>query len=167
MPDRFLVTREPTVTLTHTLATAATDSSGVLLRSFAIALVIMAPIALWQARRIRERRRRQRSDSYQQATDLSSLSSGDGYQGRHPRVPGGGDQPGGGNARELPDHRTDRAGRTDHRRKPADPQLVEVVLRCTRSQRAGRDGHDQQRRLDPTRMSSPVTGALDSARMDR
>lgn len=76
MPDRFLVTREPTVTLTHTLATAATDSSGVLLRSFAIALVIMAPIALWQARRIRERRRRQRSDSYQQATDLSSLSSG-------------------------------------------------------------------------------------------
>lgn len=75
MPGRFLVTPQPTVALIHEFASTATDSSGVLLRSFAIALLIMAPVALWQGRRIRERRRRQRSDSYQQATDLSSLSS--------------------------------------------------------------------------------------------
>lgn len=72
----MLVTREPTLALAHTIASTATDGSGVLLRSFAIALLIMAPIALWQARRIRRRRRRQRSASYQQASDLSSLSSG-------------------------------------------------------------------------------------------
>lgn len=53
----------------------ATENSGVLMRSLAIAIVIMAPVALWQGWRIRNRRHRQRSASYQQASDLSSLSS--------------------------------------------------------------------------------------------
>lgn len=53
----------------------ATEGSGVLLRSFAIAVVIMAPVALWQGWRIRNRRHLERSASYQQASDLSSLSS--------------------------------------------------------------------------------------------
>ncbi len=54
---------------------AANDSSGVLLRSFVIALVLMAPVALWQGRRVRRMRERQRSASYQEASDLSSLRS--------------------------------------------------------------------------------------------
>ncbi len=54
---------------------AANDGSGVLLRSFLIALVVMAPVALWQATRIRRARERQRSSSYQEASDLSSLRS--------------------------------------------------------------------------------------------
>lgn len=53
----------------------AAESSGVLLRSFAIALVIMAPIALWQGWRVRNRRSHQRSASYQQASELSSVAA--------------------------------------------------------------------------------------------
>jgi hypothetical protein len=59
----------------HSLAAVAGDNPGVLLRSFLIAIAFMAPVALWQGWRIRKRRHRERSASYQQASDLSSLSS--------------------------------------------------------------------------------------------
>lgn len=61
--------------LAHPLAAVAAENSGVLVRSFAIAVAIMAPVALWQGWRIRKRRHLQRSAAYQQASDLSSLSS--------------------------------------------------------------------------------------------
>lgn len=83
MLGRISVVDGPTAVLGHTLALtdtptlAATESSGVLLRSFMIAIVVMAPVALWQGRRVRARRRRQRSASYQQASDLASLTSSD------------------------------------------------------------------------------------------
>lgn len=83
MLGRISVVDGPTAVLGHTLVLtdtptlAATESSGVLLRSFMIAIVVMAPVALWQGRRVRARRRRQRSASYQQASDLASLRSPD------------------------------------------------------------------------------------------
>ncbi|MFV0317990.1 MAG: hypothetical protein ACK5O2_13650 [Microthrixaceae bacterium] len=63
--------------LRATLDVLAADSSGVLMRSFGIALLIMAPVALWQGWRIRERRRSQQSSAFQEASDLATIPGPD------------------------------------------------------------------------------------------
>ncbi len=63
----------------HVFAQLEEDgTSGVLLRSFLIALLIMAPIALWQGWRMRARRRSEQSSSFQQASDLSGIEGSEG-----------------------------------------------------------------------------------------
>ncbi len=131
MPPSF----DPLAQSVNNLATSQTtvvlaaDDSGVLARSFLLALVVVAPLALWQWWRIRtSRRQHQRSASYQQASDLSGIA----------RVENGGatleavvaeinrvgstlDTAGSATIR-VPSHLT--VGGSD-----ADPKLVEAVLR--------------------------------------
>jgi hypothetical protein len=117
--------------LAHPLASVAAENSGVLVRSFLIAIAIMGPVALWQGWRIRKRRRRERSASYQQASDLSSLSSpnttgvpGPTLEALVAEINRVGSTLGSSQTTELdvPAELTVGGSR-------ADPQLVEVVLR--------------------------------------
>lgn len=124
-------------------AVTPTESSGVLLRSFAIALVVMAPVALWQWWRVRDRRNRERAGAERTTADLVALSetgAATGSAGGSPGEPGSHDRQSlealvaevGDVARRL------RSGETTVVEvppgltvggRPSDPRVVEAVLR--------------------------------------
>ncbi len=64
-----------TLALEGPIAVFAQDNSGVLPRSFLLAVVLVAPLALWQWWRIRQRRQKSQTTGEPQASDQPELSS--------------------------------------------------------------------------------------------